>query len=534
MSSAPPTSSAPPKITRVGRVDRLRFALLGSEPTGGWAGWIAPLAIAILGGILRFWRLGYPGSLVFDETYYVKDAYALLQGGYEREWPEDANDSFTAGNPDVLGIDPSFVVHPPVGKWMIGLGLELFGADSSFAWRFSAALVGTLSILMIARIARRLFSSSLFGAVAGVLVAFDGTHFVHSRTSLLDLFLMFWIVAALGALLLDRDHTRRRLAVAVEDARDRLSSEEWRTLMRYGPALGWRPWRIVAGVCLGLALGTKWSGLYVIAVFGLMIVLWDVAARRTAGVERPWRAMLRLDAVPAFVSTVVVGLVVYVASWSGWIFSRDGWGRNWAAENQGWWSFLPDWFVSLAEYHRVAYEFHIGLDSEHPYMANPWGFIVQWRPTSFFYETGGPQDGCDAGQCVSAITSLGTPLLWWAAPLALLVCLVAGVLARDWRAGTILAGIAATWLPWLNYQDRTVFTFYSIVMVPFVVLAVTYALALLWGRGENVPGLRARRIVAGLFVAGVVLCFAYFWPIYTGTWIPQEAWDARMWLPSWV
>ncbi|HLU71209.1 MAG TPA: phospholipid carrier-dependent glycosyltransferase, partial [Nonomuraea sp.] len=41
-------------------------------------GWLGPIAVAIFGGVLRFTDLGRPHAVVFDETYYVKDAYALL------------------------------------------------------------------------------------------------------------------------------------------------------------------------------------------------------------------------------------------------------------------------------------------------------------------------------------------------------------------------------------------------------------------------------------------------------------------------
>src|SRR5699024_6232470 len=125
------------------------------------------------------------------------------------------------------------------------------------------------------------------------------------------------------------------------------------------------------------------------------------------------------------------------------------------------------------------------LDSEHPYMSNPWGWIVQWRPTSFYYESYGHGDmGCVADKCSSAITSVGNPVIWGLAPLAILVCLVVWIIRRDVRPAVILAGLAATWLPWFAYQERTTFTFYTIVMVPFVVLALTYCLTLLWGRAR--------------------------------------------------
>ena len=71
---------------------------------------------------------------------------------------------------DVFKDDPSFVVHPPFGKWVIAGGEWLFGV-TPFGWRFAVAVLGTLSILMAARIARRLTRSDLVGTVTGLLVA---------------------------------------------------------------------------------------------------------------------------------------------------------------------------------------------------------------------------------------------------------------------------------------------------------------------------------------------------------------------------
>jgi dolichyl-phosphate-mannose--protein O-mannosyl transferase len=182
----------------------LRRHLLGRRPTDQLWGWVGPLLVTALAGVLRFWRLDQPHQLVFDETYYVKQAYTLLKVGYELRWPEGADAKFTDGAPDIYLNQADFPVHPPVGKWMIAVGEWLFGIDSSWGWRFSAAVVGTLSVLIVARVARRLLGSTLLGVVAGLLLAVDGHHLVHSRTSLLDIFLSFWLLAAFACLLVDR------------------------------------------------------------------------------------------------------------------------------------------------------------------------------------------------------------------------------------------------------------------------------------------------------------------------------------------
>lgn len=383
---------------------------------------------------------------------------------------------------------------------MIGLGIDLFGADDSFGWRFSVAIVGTLTVFLIGLVAWKLFRSAFFACAAALLLSIDGEHFVHSRTSLLDIVLMAFILLAFWFILLDREQVTKRLARWAADttegvpvaARGRRSADAERAdLINFGPRLGVRPWLIAAGIALGMAMGVKWSGLYALAAFGILVVAWDVHSRHRAGVVHPWLGALIRDSVPSFLKLVPTALVTYVVTWTGWILSDDAWNRQWAAETPGWWQSLPswlDWLPSLAQYHYTAYSFHVGLDSEHPYMSNPWGWIVQWRPTSFYYESLSRGDlGCAAAKCSSAITSVGNPVIWGLAPIALLIVLAAWILRRDVRAGVILSGLAATWLPWFAYQERTIFTFYTIVMVPFVVLALVYCLALLWGRRTPSP-----------------------------------------------
>ena len=520
----------------------LRERLLGSFAVPlGRAGWVLPLLMAVLGGVLRFVRLGEPGSLVFDETYYVKDAYSLLQSGYEREWPEDANDGFNAGAPQGPLEGPEYVVHPPVGKWMIALGMALFGADNGFGWRFGAALTGTLTVLALGLIAARLFSSAALGGLAGLLLAVDGHHLVHSRTSLLDVFLAFWVTAAFGALLLDRRDGRLRLARALSRSGPLPADTDGAGKLPgpaalYGPWLLWRPWRLAAGVCLGLAVGTKWSALAFVAVFGVMTVLWDVGARRVAGITR-WQGALLRDGVPAFFTLIPAALLTYLAAWTGWFRSTDAYNRQWAVENPdsglGW---LPPSLRSLAEYHRSAYAFHNGLSAEHSYAASAWTWLFMGRPTSFYYESSASgEGGCTVDSCSTAVTSVGNPLIWWAAALSLLVVLFYWIGRRDWRAGALLAGVAAGYLPWFAYPERTTFFFYAVSFEPFLVLALVYVLGLILGRSTDTPQRRRTGLlVVGCFAAGVLLLSAYFMPVWTAETIPYSVWRLRMWMPSWI
>ncbi|MFF6793086.1 dolichyl-phosphate-mannose--protein mannosyltransferase [Streptomyces filamentosus] len=524
------------------------MSLLGLGPAAAdrlWrlSAWGGPLLVAAVAGVLRFWNLGKPHAVIFDETYYAKDSWALINQGYEGAWPKDIDKTILKDPGSVLiPTDPGYVVHPPMGKWVIGLGEKIFGFEP-FGWRFMVALLGTLSVLMLCRIGRRLFRSTFLGCLAGLLLAVDGLHFVMSRTALLDQVLMFFVLAAFGCLVLDRDRTRKRLAAALPEDEEgvlRPDAELAETLR-----LGWRPWRIAAGVMLGLAAATKWNGLYVMVGFGLMTVLWDVGARRTAGAVRPHLAVLKKDVLPAFVSVVPVALVTYLATWSGWLATDKGYFRDWAAKQDalpgggGTWSWLPEWLRSLWHYETEVYKFHVGLTSPHTYESNPWSWIVLGRPVSYFYESPAPGTaGCPASageKCAQEILALGTPLLWWAACFALVYVLWRWAFRRDWRAGAIACAVAAGWVPWFLYQERTIFVFYAVVFVPYLCLAVAMMIGAVIGpKGSTERRRTFGAVAAGCLVLLIVWNFIYFWPIYTATPIPMDEWRARMWLDTWV
>ncbi|MEO7000134.1 MAG: phospholipid carrier-dependent glycosyltransferase, partial [Terracoccus sp.] len=145
------------------------------------------------------------------------------------------------------------------------------------------------------------------------------------------------------------------------------------------------------------------------------------------------------------------------------------------------------------------------------------------------------QDGCLVDQCSKAITSIGTVSIWWGATLAIFVLLFMWLLRRDWRAGAILCGLAAGYLPWFFLANRTIYSFYTVAFVPWVVLACVYVLGLIIGGRDSSP--TRRRVgyaITGAFVLLSMALFAYFLPIYVADVIPLPEWQRRMWFPSWV
>ena len=420
---------------------------------------IAPILIALASFVLRVINLGLPKGFVFDEVYYVDAARDLLKYGVE-----------------VDGANPEFIVHPPIGKWLIASGIRLFG-DTEFGWRFASAVFGTLLILLVARLVHVLFYSPLLTALSAALMAVDGLLLVHSRTALLDLFLTFFTV--LGVLLWHRNR------------------------------------HIWAGIAFGLAIGCKWSAIYFVAVIGLIAVYRILIAHDIRKSVKPIAAK--------FAQYGLLPVFVYMLTWTGWFISDRGWSRQWSTNP----------LLSWLHYHSEMLNFHTGLTQTHPYQANPWSWLIMGRPTSFFYAA---PKGCGAKDCAQEVLALGTPLLWWVGTIAAAV--VVGfwikslILHRIDAAATIVViGFAAGYLPWFAMQQRTVFTFYAIVIQPFLVLAIVYCAKLLLDSG--LKPVVSQSIVGGIF-ALIVLCFLFFIPLFTAQVMPYEDWRLRMWFESWI
>jgi dolichyl-phosphate-mannose--protein O-mannosyl transferase len=178
-------------------------------------------------------------------------------------------------------------------------------------------------------------------------------------------------------------------------------------------------------------------------------------------------------------------------------------------------------------------DFHTSLVTKHPYQANPWGWLIMRRPTSFFYES--PQ-GCGSHSCAQEVLALGTPVLWWSATIAVIV--LSGLWLWqfyhrriDNTLSFILTAIVAGYAPWFFFQKRTVFSFYAVVFEPFLILAIVYCAKLFMDKSKNPAN--AQVIILG-FVAVVFLNFLYFLPIYLGEVITYEQWQTRMWFSSWI
>ena len=524
--------------------------LRGRPDTDRVVGWVVTLVVTAVAGVLRFWNLAQPRDFLFDETYYAKDGWSLWRNGYGISWRDDANEAVLEGRltPDIAQGDPAMVVHPEVGKWLIGAGEQVFGFEP-LGWRFPSAVVGTLMVLVIIRLVRRLTGSTLLGGAAGVLMCFDGLQFTLSRLALLDIYVAFFLLCAVSCLVADRDWGRRRLADLA--ARTPVDPRGW------GPVRGlrWRPWRLAAGVLFGLAVASKWSALVPLAGFGLLVLAWDTGARRALGIRWAFLKASVADGLLAFGYLVAVAFVVYVASWTGWLmhadlleeqFATNAYGPYWGDyvtdDPTGFWPSLVDALRSLWHYHAAVWSFHTGglLDATHTYQSSPQSWLIMRRPVvvAADLDISPGVEGCTAPEgssCLREIVMLGTPALWWAGVVAWVYTLYAALARRDWRFGFALVGLATTWLPFFRFADRPIFSFYAITILPFTIVVLSLVLGRVLGPADATPRRRTLGAVAvGSFVTLVVVDFAWLWPVLTHELLSTPDWLDRIWFSSWI
>lgn len=179
------------------------------------------LALASLSGcalvaglILRVYWLSFPDKPVFDEVYFPVFASNYLKGV------------------------PTFDVHPPLGKYLIAIGIALFGEDK-LAGRIIPCLFGIAILPMFGLLARKLVDSlAACFAVAGFL-ALDSLFIAYSRTSLMDGILFFAIFGTVW--LASKIDSPRSVALPVV-ALGLAISIKWTALATLAPML-WYAWQ---------------------------------------------------------------------------------------------------------------------------------------------------------------------------------------------------------------------------------------------------------------------------------------------------
>ncbi len=425
------------------------------------------LAIALLSFGLRFWQLSRFSDLVFDEVYFVKFAQAYLEQA------------------------PQFDAHPPLGKYFIAAAIwlsdqfssnrlfgRLFNVESPFSYRWMNALVGSLIPLVVTDIARLLsqgFSHSrhraraiTFALLAGSFVAIDGLFITESRYGLINIYTVFF--GFLGHWLW-------------------LHSKAQSPFVRDGL-------RLLAGICLGGAIATKWNGLG----FVLSLICWELC--------RPKNKTRRFNLL---FYTLLVPLITYLLIWLPHIHLTS---------------------QNLLTLHQSLLTFHQGLPTTGHSACSKWyTWPLLIKPIAYWYE--------DAGQQVYTVNNMGNPILWWLSSAAIVVLSLkryaqakARKAATDSLSTYLLAGYLANWLPWILVKRCTfIYLYMPSAIFSFMGLAWLLSEWLCMPSGRSPAWVKT---VGLAMVIAIALAFLFWLPLSLGAPLTPESLSHRWWLPSWI
>jgi dolichyl-phosphate-mannose-protein mannosyltransferase len=233
-------------------------SILGRESSWAYRSVLVLVAVTVLVGLwARVWKLGFPGQRIWDEIYFPVMARKFLEGTYQ------------------------FDLHPPLGKFIIAVGIAVFG-DSSIGWRVMPLLFGVALIPLGAALGWYLVRERVAAILLASFLAGETFLIAYSRVGIMDLILLFFTLATLlAALLVERP--RQVLWVAV---------------------------------LLGLAISVKWAVFMVVVPVGY--VLWR------KGLVRLFLASLWVSAV-LYLAVVYVGALISVTTnpWEAWLWTWD-------------------------------------------------------------------------------------------------------------------------------------------------------------------------------------------------------------------
>jgi dolichyl-phosphate-mannose-protein mannosyltransferase len=382
----------------------------------------------LLAGIaLHFFRLGQPGTVVFDEVHFGRfaDAYCCA-GAY------------------------IFDVHPPHGKLLAALGLKLGGYEGGQSFetigtslsevrpwllRLVPALAGSLIPLVVFTLLIQLGASSWAAFLGGWAVLFDNALLLQTRVLALDGIMIFFMLAAISLALL-----------AVRQA------------MLKGQLLS----SVGAGLCVGMAVGSKFTGLTSAALVGVVLL---VGTGQPGFVRR----------VGLIASAFLGALAVYLGGWvlHFLLLDQPGPGDIWGTPSEVLWR-------DIVEIHRKMFAANFGLGAGHPNASSWWGWPFMWRPVYYFAEGD------------RAIYLLGNPVVWWGSSIGLVLILwnIFRGSWEDFRAnGAHCAPYLISFVPYF-FIPRVLFLYHYLPSLVFAVMAVV-----LWldrsGRQGTFPWLLA-------------------------------------------
>lgn len=509
---------------------------------------LALIVILAFAFFTRIYRLDQPERYVFDEVYHALTSKLIARNDVRAyEW----------WNPPVEPDTAVDWLHPPLAKYTQATMMLVFG-ENSFGWRFSSVVFGVLVIAATYQLTKELFHSKLMSLTAAFLTACDGLLLVQSRIAMNDIHVTFMILVTMIVYLkYRRSLAEDTIAPAVKSARKRSPKLPVLELLSLGtPRTKWL--LALTGLCAGLAMGTKWSGLFVLVlVIGTEGILTLISlGRRYWQLTHPPKKSLAIlpgTVVPellifslrklvlSVLCLLVVPVGVYVASYTHMFLQGktlfcfedkpiQGQCYYERFEKNGKVTF-EGYLSHFGELHHQILWYQTNLKATHNYQSRPWQWFLDVKPVWFHVDYSNPEKSVN-------IYAFGNPALFWWGDVAVILSVIAIGLAvgfklahRHFEASWLtfpmlflVAGYFIVWLPW-QLSPRIMFFYHYAPAVPLLAIILTVWLKKL---------ARHNVIIPSMVVASIAACFGIWYPHWTGLPVPKE-WADRIYfaLKSW-
>lgn len=393
------------------------------------------LLVIVFSFVTKAWRISQPNEYYFDEIYY----------GFTAE-------QYTKGNMDAWVFDTTAPKgfsytwdHPPIGKLLMSVPIQLLGV-SSLARRVAPLLFGTLLTVLVYYFYLALFPGQRIGALlSALLISLDGLVLSMSRIALVDVILTVFVLCSAMFL--------------------------------------WRGGIILSAIFFGLAVSTKWTGIYllpIIFLYQLMAFDW----------RKSKRVLSLKKALTNATKFITIGIIIYILSYTP-LLVHFGWGK----------------FIDLQ---KQMYWYHSGLKAIHPFQSKAYMWPLDIKPVWLWVRSG-------VG-VVESIYAMGNPLVFWGGAICVVAVCVEAVRTKSKKLLFLLACYFIFWLPWI-FSPRLMFLYHYLPSVPFLVICIVVILQRIittfkhWG----MP-------IAMCYLLAVAVTFAYMYPCWTGLTI-DKTWD---------
>ena len=447
------------------------------------------LSVYARGGYIRFTGHGnvYLGEVVFLDTegepidvvpsrkslYDETELFAPEETYMNSSYFDEIYHARTAWE-HLHRIEPYEITHPPLGKIIIGMGIRLFGM-TPFGWRFSGTLFGTLMLPIMYIFLKKLFGGMEIPAAGTIVFASDFMHFTQTRIATIDSYAVFFILLMyLFMYQFITEGKKRDLALS--------------------------------GLFFGFGAASKWTCLYAGAGLAVLWLIWVIRELRSGRLKL--RGFLK-NVGFCIVFFIIVPCVIYYLSY-----------RPYALAKRGMPLLSGDYLNMVIDNQKYMFNYHSGVDAEHPYSSRWYQWILDVRPILYYlvYHDDGTR---------SAFGAFVNPALCWGGLMCLFVLIAPAVFRKDRRAQFILIGYLAQLVPWM-FIDRVVFEYHYFPCTVFLVMAVSYVFELY---RLNV---RKWRIPIWGFVILSVTLFIMFYPAISGRAVRNEVADLVLgWFPTW-